>query len=287
LGRAFLLQGQRQGGRAPPYRAPAYACRSSPKEVDSPMLKSIRSRTRFRGHGPWIVVAAVLVALLVTPFALAAGENRPVRGGARNPSPNASLSYTRETQIIANNATFGTRQSNKSTTGGGAIYGCRARTGTRACLRASNLSNGRAFSFQTNSGTEVGRIDGPATAAPFTTSATGVATGLNADRVDGQNASEIVASAQAQNKFAVVSEAGALGAQRGATAAARTGVGTYTVTFSGDNTNCAPQATVRATGAPAFISANVTNATTVAVSVFSAGATPAPADEPFSLTLTC
>src|SRR3954452_16576792 len=67
------------------------------------MLKSILRRMPFRGgHGPWIVVAAVLVALLVTPFALAAGENRPVRGGARNPSPNASLSYTRETQIIAN-----------------------------------------------------------------------------------------------------------------------------------------------------------------------------------------
>src|SRR3954468_811372 len=250
------------------------------------MLKSILTRMPFRGgHGPWIVVAAVLVALLATPFALAAGENRPVRGGARNPSPNASLSYTRETQIIASTSTYGTRQSNKSTNGGGAIYGCRARTGTKACLRASNLSNGRAFSFATNTGTEVGRIDGPAASAPFTTSATGVATGLNADRVDGQNASEIVASAQAQNKFAVVSEAGALGAQRGATAAARTGVGTYTVTLSGDNTNCAPQATARSISPPVIATANVTGPTTVAVSTFAAGG--APADAPFSLTVTC
>ena len=280
-----MLQGQRQGGRVPPYCAPAFACRKTAKEVDPPMLTRIRRRLPIRGHGPWIVVAAVLVALLVTPFALAAGENRPVRGGARNPSPNASLSYTRETQIIANNATFGTRQSNKSNSGGGAIYGCRARTGTRSCLRASNLSNGRAFSFQTNSGTEVGRIDGPTTAAPFTTSATGVATGLNADKVDGQDASDIVASAQAQNKFAIVSEAGALGPQRGATAATRTGVGTYTVTFSGDNTNCAPQATIRATGTPAFVSANVTGPTTVGVATFAVAGTPA--DEPFSLTLTC
>src|SRR5919112_2107505 len=121
-----MLQGQRQGGRVPPYCAPAFACRKTAKEVDPPMLTRIRRRLPIRGHGPWIVVAAVLVALLVTPFALAAGENRPVRGGARNPSPNASLSYTRETQIIANNATFGTRQSNKSTRGGGAIYGCRS-----------------------------------------------------------------------------------------------------------------------------------------------------------------
>src|SRR4051812_47406957 len=231
------------------------------------MLKRIRTRTPIRGHGPWIVVAAVLVALLVTPFALAAGENRPVRGGARNPSPNASLSYTRETQIIANNATFGTRQSNKSATGGGAIYGCRARTGTNACLRASNLSNGRAFSFATNSGAEVGRIDGPSTAAPFTTSATGVATGLNADRVDSKSASDIVADAQALNKFAFVSAAGVLGGQRGATAAARTAAGTYRVTFSGDVSKCAPQATVAATDAAnnATIGAAIVNSTTVEV----------------------
>jgi hypothetical protein len=249
------------------------------------MLTRIRRRLPFRGNGPWIVIAAVMVALLVTPFALAAGENRPLRGGARNPSPNASLSFTRETQIIANNSTYGTRQSNKSTRGGGAIYGCRARTGTNACLRASNLSNGRAFSFATNSGTEVGRIDGPTNSAPFTTSATGVATGLNADKVDGQDASQIVASAQAQNKFALVSDAGALGAQRGATAVTHTGTGTYTVTFSGDNANCAPQATSRSTGTPVFVSANVASATTVNVATFNA--TGAAADAPFSLTLTC
>src|SRR3954469_17848631 len=238
-----MLEGQRQEGASPNTR-PHNACRQSAKEVDFPMLKRISGRLPFRGNGPWIVVAAVLVALLATPFALAAGENRPVRGGARNPSPNASLSYTRETQIIASTSTYGTRQSNKSTTGGGAIYGCRARAGTRSCVRASNLSNGRAFSFSANGGTEVGRIDGPAAAAPFTTSATGVATGLNADKVDGKNATDIVSDAQALNKFAFVSSAGVLGRQRGATAATRTAVGTYRVTFSGDVSACAPQATV-------------------------------------------
>jgi hypothetical protein len=258
-----------------------------PKEVDFPMLTRIRRRLPLRGNGPWIVIATAAAAMIITPFALAAGEGRPIDGGRRNPSANQSLAYNQETEIIANVSTFGTRQSNKSTSGGGAIYGCRARAGTRSCVRASNLSNGRAFSFASNSGNEVGRIDGPAAAAPFTTSATGVATGLNADRVDGQSASEIVTAAQADNKFAIVSAAGALGAQRGATAAARTAPGVYTVTFSGDNTNCAPEATVRATGTPAFISANVTSATTVAVTTFSAAAPPAPADVPFSLTLTC
>ena len=50
------------------------------------MLSSIRRRRPFRGNGPWILIAAIAVALLVTPFAVAAGEGRPVLGGSRNPS---------------------------------------------------------------------------------------------------------------------------------------------------------------------------------------------------------
>jgi hypothetical protein len=249
------------------------------------MLTRIRRRLPFRGNGPWIVVAAVLVALLATPFALAAGENRPVRGGARNPSPNGSLTYTRETQIIANNSTYGTRQSNKSTNGGGAIYGCRARTGTNACLRASNLSNGRAFSFQTNSGTEVGRIDGPATAAPFTTSATGVATGLNADKLDGKDAATISADA---NRFATVTAGGTLGAQRGATGASRANPGTYNVAFSEDISKCALNATVNSNDIPAVATAVLGSDLKTVTVVTRDLATPAtPANLPFHLTVTC
>jgi len=249
------------------------------------MLTRIRRRLPLRGNGPWIVIAAVLVALLATPFALAAGENRPVRGGARNPSPNASLAYTRETQIIADNATYGTRQSNKSTNGGGAIYGCRARTGTKACLRASNLSNGRAFSFQSNSGTEVGRIDGPANAAPFTTSATGVATGLNADKVDGQDAAAIAASA---NQFATVTDAGVLGAQRGATAASRTAAGTYNVAFAADISKCALGATVNSNAVAGVATAVLgTDNKTVTVVTRDAATPATPASLPFHLTVTC
>ena len=249
------------------------------------MLTRIRRRLPFHGNGPWIVVAAVLVALIATPFALAAGEGRPVRGGTRNPSPNPSLSFSRETQIIANNSTYGTRQSNKSNNGGGAIYGCRAQANTKACLRASNLANGRAFSFQSNSGGEVGRIDGPANAAPFTTSATAVATGLNADRVDGQNASDIAASA---NRFAVVSATGALGNQRGATSASRTAAGTYNVVFSEDISKCAIAATV-ATNATAAIATGTISSDGKTVTVVTRNvATPAtPDDEPFHLTVTC
>ena len=249
------------------------------------MLSSIRRRRPFRGNGPWILIAAIAVALIVTPFAVAAGEGRPVRGGARNPSSNASLAYTRETQIIANNTSYGTRQSNKSTSGGGAIYGCRARAGTKACLRASNLSNGRAFSFATNSGTEVGRIDGPAAAAPFTTSATGVATGLNADKVDGKDAATITADA---NRFAAVAAGGTLGAARGATAAARTAAGTYNVVFSDDISKCALGATVT-NNAVAGIATAVLAADNKTVNVVTrdAASPGTPTDEPFHLTVTC
>jgi hypothetical protein len=251
------------------------------------MLKSIRRRRPFRGNGPWIVVAAVAVALLVTPFAVAAGEGRPVLGGARNPSSNQSLAYSKETQIIANNSSYGTRQSNKSTSGGGAIYGCRARTGTNACLRGSNLSNGLAFSFATSSGTTVGRIEGPTAAAPFTTSATGVATGLNADKVDGKDAATISADA---NQFANVSGAGALGAQRGATSAAPGATaGTYAVVFANDISKCALGVTVANTAVAGVGTAQLradNKTVDVAIRDITAGAV-TPTAEPFHLTVTC
>src|SRR2546423_5313302 len=102
----------------------------------------------------WIIASAALLAVCIAPFALAAGEGRPVDGGARNPSSNQSQSYTRETQIIANNSTYGTRQSNKSDNGGGAIYGCRSGEGgsgkgNEPCVRANNLAKGHAFEFAT------------------------------------------------------------------------------------------------------------------------------------------
>ena len=65
------------------------------------------------------------------------------------------------------------------------IYGCRSKPGREPCVRSNNLKDGRAFEFATN-GAEAGRIDvKDASAKPLTTNATGVATGFNADRVDG------------------------------------------------------------------------------------------------------
>jgi hypothetical protein len=254
------------------------------------MRSLIRKACGVRAQGPWIFAAAILVALIVAPFAGAFGEGNAVRGGARNPSSDARRAYSKETQIIANVNTYGTRQSNKSNNGGGAVYGCRSAAGgtekgNEPCLRASNLSNGRAFEFNTNSGTEVGQITGPATAAPFTTTAKGVATGLNADQVDGQNASDIVAAAQA--KFATVTGAdGALGSNRGAASSTRASAGVYNVVFDADVSKCSRTATIAGTD-PGFITTDAgANAQTVTVRTTATDGTTA-ADRSFNLTVTC
>ena len=251
------------------------------------MRSRIRKALNVRANGPWILASALLVALMVAPFAGAFGEGNSVRGGARNPSPDARRAYTKETEIIANVNTYGTRQSNKSNNGGGAVYGCRSGDGgtpkgNEPCVRASNLTTGRAFEFNSNNGTEVGAITGPATAAPFTTTAKGVATGLNADQVDGKSADEITAAALA--KYAKVSGAGALGDQRGATAAARSAAGVYSVDFNADVSKCAR--TVSVTGdAPGTATTTATDADTVAVHTFDGAA--AAADRAFDLVVTC
>ncbi len=150
-----------------------------------------------------VVLATGLLLLGIAPFGVAATGD-VLREGQRNGTAN------RETQIISNAAEQGrstggyaTRQSNLSRSGGAAIYGCRSTGATRTnpCLRANNLTTGSAFEFNTTSGESAGRItagSGGDSKRPFTTNATGVATGLNADRVDGQDASAIVSSARAK-----------------------------------------------------------------------------------------
>src|SRR3954465_16090921 len=80
------------------------------------------------------VVTALILAIGVPATAMGFGEGRNLLLGKRNPS-RAGLSS--ETQIIADNTTYGTRQSNlRSGDGGGAIYGCRPAPGPQAPIRA-------------------------------------------------------------------------------------------------------------------------------------------------------
>ena len=151
---------------------------------------------------PATVIASIALIVAIGGTAYATGEGNPILGGVRNPGNVSSNALKAETQIIADVSTYGTRQSNKSNNGGGAIYGCRSKVGGSAanqepCMRSSNLSTGSAFEFATT-GTVGGLITtGTAAGRPFTTNALGVATGLNADRVDSLDADQIVSQARA------------------------------------------------------------------------------------------
>ena len=191
----------------------------------------------------YILVGALALAIGIPSVAVGFGEGRSLLLGKRNPSPNAARALNSETEIIASNGSYGTRQSNKRNgDGGGAIYGCRSDTGREPCIRSNNLKTGRAFEFVT-SGKEAGRIEvGDTTGAPFTTNATGTATGLNADKVDGKEAADFANAGDLLT--ARVGANGALAGGRGATSAAiETGPDTYRVTFSRDVSLCTYTAT--------------------------------------------
>jgi hypothetical protein len=221
------------------------------------------------------VATALILAIGVPATALGFGEGRNLLLGKRNPS-RAGLSS--ETQIIADNTTYGTRQSNlRDGDGGGAIYGCRSNPGNEPCIRANNLKTGRAFEFATR-GAEGGRIEtGNAAGAPFTTNATGVATGLNADRVDGKEAADFAAATDLKALsdgllFATVSATGTLGNQRGAASASAAG-SVYTVKFNRDVSKCSYTASpVGSAGDAPGVQAAPGDATAVTVTETAPGA---------------
>src|SRR5215218_5105461 len=187
----------------------------------------------------YILVGALALAIGIPSVAIGFGEGRTMLLGKRNPSPSGSRALNKETEIIASTGTYGTRQSNKRDgDGGGAIYGCRSNPGSEPCVRANNLKGGRAFEFETV-GKEGGRIEvGDTTGAPFTTNATGTATGLNADKVDGKEAADFAATGDIL--MAVVAANGTLEHGRGATAAAVTNAPAerFRVTFNRDVSAC-------------------------------------------------
>jgi len=189
-----------------------------------------------RSTGRYVVATALILAIGIPSAAVGFGEGRDTKLGKRNPSRSALSS---ETQIIANNGSYGTRQSNKRIgDGGGAIYGCRSDADHEPCVRANNLKDGRAFEFATK-GKTAGKIEvGDTTGAPFTTNATGKVENLDADKVDGKDSTEF---AQAGDLgFASVKADGSLVAGRGATASVLTNPAenTYTVTFNKDVSKC-------------------------------------------------
>ena len=198
----------------------------------------------FRFSGRAAVVCSLILAIGIPSVAMGFGEGRNLLLGKRNPSSNPALALTSETEIIADSATYGTRQSNKKDgDGGGAIYGCRSSLGNEPCVRAANLKGGRAFEFSTV-GLQGGFIStGNPTGAPFTTNATGVATGLNADRVDGKEAADFAPAADVTTLAASLLDAQVSATavvstnSRGAVSATVNGA-VYTVKFNKDVSKC-------------------------------------------------
>ena len=237
------------------------------------------------------IAAATILAVGISSVAGGAvGDN--VRIGKRNAASGT-------TAIVGFTSGFATRQSNGNNgSGGAASYGCRAQAGDKPCLYVINHNNGEVFRFRSKGGVTAGRIDvvppSGRTAndvAPFTTNANGVATGLNADEVDGQSADEL------KPLFAAVNADGTVARNRGLAqsgAVQRTGEGTYTVTFGSDVSACAYTATqttttdAGATGvAPVTGNANALQVVTRAGGGADGTQPTAPADRPFHLVVNC
>jgi hypothetical protein len=244
------------------------------------------SRARARISGRYALATAAVVLVGLPAGALASGEGRSLIAGQRNPS---SGSLTRETQIISNNGTYSTRQSNKGS-GGGAIYGCRAAVGNEPCIRANNLTQGRAFEFETN-GKEAGQITvKDTTGVPFTTNATGNVKNLNADRLDDKDASDFAGAGDLL--FAAVNADGSLVAgSRGATSSSKAAGAsqTYTVVFGRDVSKCSY--TASAVGGSSNFGFGVQpaagNANAVAVDEPADAGTPAGTGRAFHLQVIC
>jgi hypothetical protein len=166
-------------------------------------MKRLVNFVRSQGTaGRYALLSSFVLALLVAPFAIAANGDPFIAGGR--------TTFTKITRILGNSSSYATQQSNlRSGDGGAARYGCRSSAENEFCLLSKNTGGGGSFRFQSLNSILGGSIEvtPPAgktadDAKPFTTTATGVATGLNADRVDGLHAADIVKAAQAQTPAA-------------------------------------------------------------------------------------
>ena len=243
-----------------------------------------------------MLAASVALALVISPLAVA--QTSGLIGGKRNPSKGA---FSKETQVIASNKDWGMRYSNRAVGGGGGLlFGCRSKPGgtplgNYPCARSRNVADGLAFEFLTG-GSLVGTITagrGGDNTKPFTTNATGVASGLNAERVGSQTPAQLTSAAvsavQGTRRFARVSAAGNAIASRGVGGVARPSTGTYKVTFQSPVNACALTATQSATGTDVGTVGTdlAADNQTVTVTTLELLPTPGLADRAFDISVTC
>ena len=175
----------------------------------------------------WMLFGLGLSALLGAPVAIGAlagteklPKHEPFIAGARTPSVGELVNGT---TLATNVSPFALDVTNRSNRGGSLSLGCKsiAGPGRRPCLRVNNRANGNAFDFRFRGALggvfQVGSdiLQAYPEAQPFVTNATGVATGLNSDRVDGMHAQDIIDTAVSRSSVQVGAQGpqGAQGAQ--------------------------------------------------------------------------
>jgi hypothetical protein len=242
----------------------------------------------------WVLAAVVALALVISPFAVA--QTSGLIGGKRNPR---SGSFRAETQVIASNSTWGMRYSNRAVGGGGGLlFGCRSQPGGTPqrnfpCARSRNVANGLAFEFVTG-GSLAGTITagrGGDNTRPFTTNATGVATGLNAERVGSQTPAQLTSAAvsavQGTLSMARVSAAGTTISGRGVSGVSHPSAGTYSVVFGNPVNACALTATQSAAGTEVGAVGTQLGPDNRTVTVTTLSNTGTQADRAFDITAVC
>jgi hypothetical protein len=237
-------------------------------------------QNRVRPKTTHVLLAAVLMATLITPLAFAQSSG----GGSRITKDDARYAF------LARNTRAGD--------GGAGAFACSSDTGSgrEPCLNMINKGNGFAAAFRTRGLTGFRlQTSGTGEATPFLldSNATGLVKYLNADTVDGQSAEQL-----GRERFARVNVAadGTPTVVRNNGAAAtnpvtRVGPGDYRVEFTADVNSCVYQATA-ADPAVSFItsaSEDATNTKRVVVKTRDGdGANVGtPADAPFNLTVNC
>jgi hypothetical protein len=231
---------------------------------------------------PQVILASVIMAMLITPFAVAQNTGTPGR-----------------VEVNDDRYAFLARNTNQGDGGAGA-FACRSdanpagQTNREPCLNMVNTGTGYAAAFRTRGLTGFRlQTSGTGTATPFLldANATGRVDHLNADQVDGLHANEI-----GRERFARVNVDGAgaptLVRGNGTVPSAqnpvtREGVGDYRVTFTEDVNGCVYQVTPADPGAARIVSASEDATNTKRVAVQTRNDAGAAADAPFHLTVNC
>ena len=237
---------------------------------------------RIRPKTSHVLLASVLMAMLITPFAFAQS------GGSSARVERSDARYA----FLARNTLDGD--------GGAGAFACNAdanpagQTNREPCLNMVNSGTGYAAAFRTRGLTGFRlQTSGAGTATPFLldSNATGKVNFLNADQLDGLSAEQVGREKFARVNFTAPDQVALATGANGVTGVSRTGVGRYQVAFDSTVANCAIQVTSGAVGQARVAAAEPlsTDATKADVSLrrVSGADEGEPVDGRFSITANC